>query len=496
MDLRAPAAALGILAAGLLGAAPACAAPAWLSPAKLGDTGKGALAPRPELAIDAAGEAVAVWERRAHGSSVIQAASRPPGGTWSAPAVLSRKGQEVGEPEIAVDAAGRAVAVWQRSFRGDVIVDSASRAPGGAWSRPVDISEKGGRAMVSQVAVDPDGTAIAVWQRFDGRNTVVQGASQPSAGAWSRPVNLSAGGQEALGPQVAVGAGGAAVAVWRHVSGFKVVVQSASRRPGGAWTKPVDVSRKGEEAFAPQVAIDSAGEAVAVWEQSGGDGYSVEAATRPPGRAWSRPASLSPKGSDATSPQVAVDDAGEAVAVWKSRGEYSIVQGAARPSGGAWSRPVALSANGGNAIEPQIALDGAGEAIAVWQRSDGRGFIVESAARPPAAAWSAPTLLSAKGREGEEPQVAVAAGGEAVAVWGRFVGSEMIVEGAARPGARRSAPIQAQNRDLIGFERLAEGRRGLLPTQRTAQLDEGDRAEDRRDAELDHPVGEHRGGRL
>lgn len=425
--------ALGALGLVALVSAGAGAATSWPPPTRLGDSGRAALAPRPALAVDAAGEAVAVWERRDHGSSMIQAASRPPGGQWSAPIPISRKGQEVAEPEIAVDPAGKAVVVWQRSSRGDSIVQSASRSPGGRWSAPVDISAKGGRAMVSRVAVGAGGDAVAVWQRFDGRNAAVQAASLRPGRRWSAPVDLSAKGREALGPEVAVDAAGAAVAVWRRVDGFRVVVQSAARRPGADWSPPHDVSSPGAEAFVPQVAIGAGGEAVAVWESSDGESRAILGASRTPGGTWSRPKELSAKGRGGSVPQVAVDSGGEAVAVWEAKRRNSTIESAARPSAGAWSAPAVLSTNGGRALKPQVALDDAGEATAIWQRFTGRGFAVESAARPPGAAWSAPARLSAPGKYSVEPRVGLAAGGEAVAVWGDFVGSRLVIEGAARP---------------------------------------------------------------
>ena len=425
-------AALGALAVALLGAGSAYAAPPWLPPSELGDTGRGALDPKPEVALDAAGEAVAVWERYDHGVSTIEGALRPPGGAWSAPVVLSKKGQFVEAPQIAVDAAGKAVAVWQGLVARNVMIQSASRLPGGAWSRPVDVSTKGGDSTSPRIAIDTAGRAVAVWQRYTG-GTVAQSASLRPGGAWSRPVNLSKKGQEALGPQVAVDAAGEAVAVWRTVNG-NVVLQSASRRPRGAWSAPAGVSKKGEEVASPQVAIDAGGEAVVVWERIlDGNTHSVRSAVRSPRGAWSRPVGLGRKGRDGTAPEVAIGASGEAVAVWEGRGSHTIIESAARPPGGNWSAPAELSAGGRNALRPQVALDAAGEAVAIWQRYDGKNTIIESAARLPGAAWPPATPVSEAGKYAVEPQIAVTPAGEAVAVWGRFVGSKLIIESSSRP---------------------------------------------------------------
>ena len=85
-------------------------------------------------------------------------------------------------------------------------------------------------------------------------------------------------------------------------------------------------------------------------------------------------------GQNALSPQIAIDAAGDAAAVWEhSNGTNTIIQSASRPVGGAFSAPIDLSVAGQNALEPQIAIDAAGNAVAVWQRSDGTNGIIQTA---------------------------------------------------------------------------------------------------------------------
>jgi hypothetical protein len=74
---------LGTLAIALFGPASALAAPTWLAPVNLSAPKHGAF--NPQVAIDAAGDAVAVWERFDGTNFIIQSASRPAGGSFSAP---------------------------------------------------------------------------------------------------------------------------------------------------------------------------------------------------------------------------------------------------------------------------------------------------------------------------------------------------------------------------------------------------------------------------
>lgn len=72
----------------------------------------------------------------------------------------------------------------------------------------------------------------------------------------------------------------------------------------------------------------------------------------------------------------------------------------------AWLPPTELSAPGHDASEPVVAVDGAGETVAVWQRQSESeiGRTVQASTRSPGAAFSAPLQLSAAA---DEPTVAM-----------------------------------------------------------------------------------------
>lgn len=55
-----------------------------------------------------------------------------------------------------------------------------------------------------------------------------------------------------------------------------------------------------------------------------------------------------------------------------------VVSSPAVAATGSWSTPVNLSASGANAQKPQISVDAAGNAIAVWQRDNGSNYIVQT----------------------------------------------------------------------------------------------------------------------
>ena len=415
----------GVLA--LLGAPGADATPAWLVPVNLSQAGENASAPRG--ALDAQGDAVAVWERSDGSSVVVQGASRPAGGSWQTPVNLSEAGENALAPQIAIDAQGDAVAVWERSDGSSVIVQGASRPAGGSWQAPVNLSEAGENAGEPEVAVDAHGDAVAVWERSDGSSVIVQGASRPAGGSWQTPVKLSEAGQDGFAPQVALDPQDDAVAVWACFNGSNVIVQGASRPAGGSWQTPVNLSEAGQEAFTPQVAVDAQGDAVAVWQRS----FIVQGTSRPAGGSWQTPINLSEAGQEAFSPQVAVDRQGDAVAVWERAHEP--VQGASKPAAGSWQTPVNLTEAGEESFAPKVAVDALGDAVAVWDRFDGSNDIVQGVSKLSGGSWQTPVNLSEAGQHAGEPQVAVDAQGDAVAAWPRSYGTNEVVQAAGYDAA-------------------------------------------------------------
>src|SRR5919108_4769439 len=77
----------------------AVAAPTWLTSNNLSAAGNGG---DPKVALDAAGDAFAVWTR----SGIAQAAQRRAGGTWSPAEDISRGCPDASGLELAVSPAG------------------------------------------------------------------------------------------------------------------------------------------------------------------------------------------------------------------------------------------------------------------------------------------------------------------------------------------------------------------------------------------------------
>jgi len=350
----------------------------WLPSVDVSVAGRDA--EEPDVAIDAAGNAVALWRRHDGSKYIVQAAMRPAGGAWQSPVNLSAAGETAKEPQLALDAAGNAVAVWTRHDGLDFIAQAAVRPAGGTWQGPDDLSLAGQDAEEPQVAVGPGGEAVAVWSRYDGSRFVVQSARRPAGGAWQEPLDVSLAGQNAEEPQVALDLAGNALAVWSRFDGAKDVVQAAVQAAAGAWGARADLSTTGQNAIEPELAVGPGGNAVAVWTRENSPTEVIQGSSRPAGGSWESAVQLSSPGHDAEAPQVSLDPGGNAMAVWsRTDATPRVIEGAERPLGGGWLPPRAISVIGLNANEPEVASDAVGNDVAVWFRENGANTIVQAA---------------------------------------------------------------------------------------------------------------------
>lgn len=459
---------LGLVAACCFIFAPVAEAD-WLAPVDVSASGEhlgGA-----QVVLDSAGNATAVWDRWNGEVTVVESAYRPAGGGWQAPIVLSvPEGGGSGEPplytpngqsaRIAVDADGDATVVWE-TYAGvnKILVQAATRPAGGAWQAPVSIGEvKTMMAPEPWVAVDAVGNATAVWKKSD----VIQGAFRPVGEGWQPPVPISDPEGETYVPQAAVNAEGDATAVWMEADGSNYVVRGALRPAGGSWEAPTLVSAAGEYAGNPHIALDPDGDAMVVWRGENEGQEVARAAYRPAGAAWQAPDDVSIPGEAVQQLRIALYESGEAMVVWagstNEAGGHTVVRAAHRPAGGSWEAPVDLSDDDENAFPADVAFDADGNSAVVWGRSDGTNQIIQAAYLPAGGGWEAPVDLSETDADAMDavvvlgaPGVSTAAEGVATAMWTR-------VESAPCPG---EFPCYSYTLQAAGYDAFPEPSEGL-----------------------------------
>jgi hypothetical protein len=210
-----------------------------------------------------------------------------------------------------------------------------------------------------------------------------------------------------------------------------MLVLPAAADAASQWRTPITISGAG--AFSPQIDVDPTGTAIAVWLQADSGFNRVYSAVRPKGGSFGTATPVSAASQNALEPKVAVDSNGNAVVAWVQDNvspAFDRILAAYRPVGGSFTVSPAVSNDGANAFNPDVDFDADGNAILVWAR----GLNIESAFRPVGGSFGPTTTLSTNtgSAYAYEPKVAGEDGGNAVAAWTRFDGTNLLVQVAER----------------------------------------------------------------
>jgi hypothetical protein len=159
---------------------------------------------------------------------------------------------------------------------------------------------------------------VFTWERSDGTTNRAQTRVRSATGTLSAVQTLSAAGQHAFGPQVAVEADADAVFTWTRADpdGSNGWIQARARSAAGILSAVQDVSDPGRVAHGSQVAVDADGDAFFTWVRTDGIHDRVEARSRSAAGILRPFTTLSDRGGGAGDPQVAVDPAGNALVTW------------------------------------------------------------------------------------------------------------------------------------------------------------------------------------
>jgi hypothetical protein len=359
---------------------------------------------------------------------------------WTAPVNLSPSGADAAEADVAVDEDGDVVFAWERSDGTNIRIQARARSAAGVLSPVQTLSQAGRDATEPDVAIDDDGDAVIAWERSDGTNMRVQAIARSAAGGLSPVQTLSSPGQFATRARAVMAPDGDAIFAWQASVGGGEVVQTRARSAAGVLSPVQDLTATANFSFSPDVAIEDDGDAVFTWTRFSFavSAEQIQTRARSAAGALSAIQTLSAPGQPAGRPHVDVDsDTGDSVFIWqRSDGTHQRVQTRARTAAGALSAIQTLSASGQDAIAPEVGVDDGGNAVFAWERSDGTNLRIESRARTAAGALSPPQVLSQAGRDATDVELAIdRATGDTVFVWQRSDGTNTRVQARVRDAA-------------------------------------------------------------
>lgn len=342
-------------------------------------------------------------------------------------------------------------------------------AADGAWDSSERISANTvGSGDTPQIAVNSNGEGMVVWSQNDGAGFNIW-ADRYTSGSWATPQLLetnNAGNAEF--PMVAMDSNGNAMAVWQQFDGSRLNIIANYYTAGVGWgtAAAIETDNSGD-AERPEIDVDSNGNFIAAWSQHDGSVYNVWANRYVNGVGWGTAELIeSTNTGDAIVPRIAIDSNGDAVAAWYQTTDgvlYSIYSNRYESGVGWGTAELIENSNTGTAVEPKVAIDGNNNAFVVWYQSDGTRFNIWTN-RFSAGSWGTPQLLETDDTgHAQMPQIAADSNGNALAVWKQTDGTRDNVWAnyyTAGAGWGSAQLIETDNTDTVLHTRVAMDENG------------------------------------
>ncbi|MEZ5314968.1 MAG: hypothetical protein R3E91_01980 [Chlamydiales bacterium] len=165
--------------------------------------------------------------------------------------------RNIEHPHVKISEDGKGMVVW--TSHTSVTEIQAAYFNGTHWLQSLTIS----RGTFPRFGIALNGVAFAVWL-----NTINTSAGQifvsqfdPLTNSWSQPIQISNGGINAA-PDIAVNAGGNAVAVW--IQNYPTSIQAATYDAStSTWSEPKTLINKA--VISPKVTLNEANQGIVMW---------------------------------------------------------------------------------------------------------------------------------------------------------------------------------------------------------------------------------------
>jgi subtilisin family serine protease len=415
--------------------------------------------PYPSVAMDSAGNGMAVWQQSDGVAPSVWFSRYTAGSGWGAPVLLETAPQPTGGPffeglMVGMDDQGNAMAVWTQNDATDIARRWYSYyQPATGWgpaqmmgdSRALRLvmAKTGHAAMVSsknEIKYE-DG-----WQTGTGMATVYVTRVSPG-GAWvDKRVDFEDFGSSD-NPSVAITDSGSLVVAWTRMdyarvnNNFTLIgrdVYVVRYIAGSGWTAPVSLVRTTDSLGDAKVGLDAQGNAVVTWIQNIPAGGTSTTPTLRASRLqgtgnWTAAETLS-KGKAAGAPSLVMNAAGQTMVVWSEAQSRYARQATA---GGAWGPATATGSYTGGG---SISMDDAGNVAMLSSLSNGTVIDLYASYYQAGGGWSAPTLLEQASGNVTAATLSTGAWGDTAVLWTQSDGTRSNLWAARRAIPDASVP--------------------------------------------------------
>lgn len=275
------------------------------------------------------------------------------------------------------------------------------------------------------------------------------GAAHASPGVWETPILLEADDiEDAFYPKIVVDASGNAIAVWSQ----NYSIWANRYLSGMGWVGPQPISTNGPDigASSHEIAMESSGMAIVVWEQFDGSYFNISSARFTPSSGWETPEEIEVLALTAVNPKVAIDSSGNAMVIWTKYSGlgfhvYSSWHDSATPG---WHAPELVEDSAIGSILPDLAIAPDGSAIAAWVVEDYTSQSVWANLYSPLSGWGTEQKISTDFTYSGGPRVSINTEGNAIVAWSEFtypddrLWSNRFVQGSGWTGPIRVDPSE------------------------------------------------------
>lgn len=375
----------------------------------------------PSVVVTASGEPLAVWSHEQGAPSPIFASSFV-NGAWTTPASLgSSVDASLGSISLATDASGTVVAAWTQSgtsanTRAPWV---ARRSPAGSWGVAERLDPRG-NAGNPDIALDGAGNAIAAWESFV---YPTPGAYQvfarlaPAGGAWGAEANVGTS-NNSFSPKVALAASGKASVLYANNMGTGTSpsdqLWSNAYDPSTGWAGAVLRSSAYVLRYTMGSGFDASGAELNAWlYRTSNTATPVPMSSRRASAtsAWSTPVSPVSGTSSQQELQVAFASNGDAVMAWPTSTNVLVSRSV---NGGAW----ATTAYFPRGYRLRLASTPSGAMALAWLEGNGIGTPQRAFFSTwQGSTWSAPQLLEVDLSYGDAVELGINAAGHIAVVW-------------------------------------------------------------------------------
>ncbi|WP_300667858.1 sialidase family protein [Desulfoluna sp.] len=414
---------------------------AWGMAEKIEDEATTQDASRQQIAMADNGSAIAVW-RQEGDDGVIEIWARSFDGTkWGTGKMIDYGNVEI--PKIAMAADGSAVVVW--------IEDDGTRTnirgisfDGTKWGGVRILDVRDGPAYHPEIAMADNGSAIAVWCQKEGDNYDIWARPFDSA-EWGEAEKIKTGFSRSYHSQIAMAANGSAIVICPYIdTEANLTKVLAIPFDGDNWGTTSIIGKSNSLIRMLQIAMVDNGSAVAIWSQQNTNDYNLWASSFDcTQKQWSEAEKIEDGNHIAHAPQIAMTDDGSVVVAWEQYvGNDSVIW--ANSFDGAqkqWGTAEKIEAGNYIANNPQIAIADDGSALAIWQQHDddekyGVISIWANSFDGTQKQWGEAELIETGDGTASFPQIAMTPDGSGLSVWNQDLDSVSIIWANSFDGAK------------------------------------------------------------